>query len=630
MNCSEDGVPLVGLTTDVHLRPEELVGKIVEGRYKVERIIGKGGMGTVYACRHVVVGKVAAMKVLRTGVERGDGVLQRFVREAQTANLLRSRHIVEVSDFGQLPNGSFFVVMELLEGHDLAHAMRHGLDRAQLVHVFTQVADTLGIAHDKGIVHRDLKPDNVFLTTEGTDPLFVKLLDFGIAKILHGESNGGLTETGVILGTPYYMSPEQARAEAIDHRTDIYSMGVMMYRAFTGRLPFVADSTMGVLTRHITEAPEPPSRLVPMDNATERLILRAMAKHKDERFQSMREVVEALRQIPTGPVAAIAEHATVSEGRGGPPPSASYPGSTGQHQASTGGYARQHLTGQQATGQQLAGPPGGYTGQVQVAPSGAYAPALTGPQRASQAGPYPGQVPAGYPAPSGAYGAAPSGAYLPTPQVTTPQPGFPQASLPAIAGGASGAYAPASGAYAPPNSGGMGHAGHPGAPSGAYAAAVSGAFDARTAGPSAPPGSGETTRGLAATGAIPAPAPPSGNNTTTLLLGAVAMLSLGALGAVLLYQAGRPGAAAGGAASGAAASATVAATSTGPSASASASATPAPTASASAAADAPPSVPIPGPGPRPKAGGPLPKTAPSATATAAAKRTPRDIRSPFD
>jgi len=253
--CTQDGVPLVGLTTDGQMRAEDLVGRIVEGRYKIERIIGKGGMGTVYACRHVVVGKVAAMKVLRAGADNSEGVLQRFVREAQTANLLRSRHIVETSDFGQLPNGAFFVVMELLEGKDLAQAMRQGLGRKELVHVFAQVAETLQLAHEKGIVHRDLKPDNVFLVNDGGDPLFVKLLDFGIAKILHGESNGSLTETGVILGTPYYMSPEQARADQIDHRTDIYSLGVMMYRAFTGRLPFIADSTMGVLTRHITEEP---------------------------------------------------------------------------------------------------------------------------------------------------------------------------------------------------------------------------------------------------------------------------------------------------------------------------------------------------------------------------------------
>ena len=290
-HCTDDGVALVALNTGSNVRPEELVGQIVEGRYRIERIIGKGGMGTVYACRHIVVGKLAAIKVLRAGVERSEGVLQRFIREAQTANAIRSRHIVEVTDFGQLQNGSFFVVMDLLEGEDLAHAMRNQrLDRAQMIKVFVQVAETLQLAHDKGIIHRDLKPDNVFLVNEAGDPFFVKLLDFGIAKVLHGDASG-LTETGVILGTPYYMSPEQARAEAIDHRSDIYALGVMMYRAFTGRLPFMADSTMGVLTRHLTEQPELPSRITNVDAGAERMILRCMEKRRENRYQNMREIV---------------------------------------------------------------------------------------------------------------------------------------------------------------------------------------------------------------------------------------------------------------------------------------------------------------------------------------------------
>jgi serine/threonine protein kinase len=348
IRCPEDGVPLVAMITDAHGHVEDLVGQIVEGRYKIERIVGKGGMGTVYACRHVVVGKLAAMKVLKAGGERSDGVLQRFVREAQTANLLRSRHIVEVSDFGQLPSGAFFVVMELLEGQDLAQAMRAGLGRPGLVHVFLQVAETLQLAHDRGIVHRDLKPDNVFLVNDGGDPLFVKLLDFGIAKILHGEGgagHGGLTQTGVILGTPYYMSPEQARAEAIDHRSDVYALGVMMYRAFTGRLPFLADSTMGVLTRHITEAPQPPSQIGDVDATTERMILRCLAKKPEHRYQSMREVAEALRQVPLHPVpgSQISHDGAASGPKPRPPaeairPSGAHP-QAGYGQVASGAYA---------------------------------------------------------------------------------------------------------------------------------------------------------------------------------------------------------------------------------------------------------------------------------------------------
>lgn len=292
--CPDDGAALVALVSGARQRVEDLVGQVIDGRYRVERLIGKGGMGRVYAVRHVVVGKVAAMKVLRAGVEEGDGVLQRFVREAQAANAVRSRHIVEMSDFGQLPSGSFYMVMEHLEGESFGRLLSRGaLDRRQLVHVFTQIARALEQAHRAGVVHRDLKPDNVFLVEEHGDPLFVKLLDFGIAKVIHADTSH-LTETGVILGTPYYMSPEQARAEAVDHRTDIYALGVMMYRAFTGKLPFVADSAIGVLTAHLTETPELPSKVSDVDVPTERIILRCLEKKKEARFQSMAEVAAAL------------------------------------------------------------------------------------------------------------------------------------------------------------------------------------------------------------------------------------------------------------------------------------------------------------------------------------------------
>ncbi len=300
-HCERDGVGLVALATGAGARAEDLIGRVVDGRYQVEAIIGKGGMGTVYACRHVVVGKPFAMKVLRQGVEQTGDVLQRFIREAQTANSVRSRHIVEMTDFGQLPSGQFYVTMELLEGMDLGKGLKSDLGREQLIHVFVQCADVLELTHQRGIVHRDLKPDNIFLVTEEGDPLFVKLLDFGIAKALHAGPSG-LTETGVVLGTPYYMSPEQARGEEVDARTDIYSLGVIMYRAFTGKLPFMADSAVGVLTRHLTEAPAPPSRVSGVEPAIERVILCCLEKRRDARFQSMRAVADALRAVRGAPL----------------------------------------------------------------------------------------------------------------------------------------------------------------------------------------------------------------------------------------------------------------------------------------------------------------------------------------
>ncbi|MEM9696822.1 MAG: serine/threonine-protein kinase, partial [Myxococcota bacterium] len=298
--CPNDGVALVQLETGNGAGGSGLVGQVVDGRYKIERIVGKGGMGTVYACRHVVVGKEFAIKVLRPGIERSEEVLQRFIREAQAANAIRSRHICEMTDFGQLKGhgGAFYVVMELLVGDSLTKRLRNeDLDRSGLLHIFEQVAQTLEKAHQAGILHRDLKPDNVVIVEDDGDPTFVKLVDFGIAKMMHAAA-GELTETGVILGTPYYMSPEQARGEELDARTDIYSLGVMLYRAFTGRLPFVADTAMGVLTRHITEKPQTPSKLVEIDRPLERLILRCMEKKPIDRFQTMTEVAEAIRSLP--------------------------------------------------------------------------------------------------------------------------------------------------------------------------------------------------------------------------------------------------------------------------------------------------------------------------------------------
>nr|WP_275939340.1 serine/threonine-protein kinase [Polyangium spumosum] len=308
------------------MRAEQLVGQLVDGRYRIERVLGHGGMGTIYACRHVVVGKAFAMKVLRPPRSgQSEGVLARFIREAQTANALKSRHIIETTDFGQLDGGPFYVVMELLEGFDLARAMRESrLGPAQLLHVFIQIADTLELVHAHGIVHRDLKPDNVFLVQENGDPLFVKLLDFGIAKVLHSGSSE-LTEEGMILGTPHYMAPEQARSDGVDHRADVYSLGVMMYRAFTGRLPFIGESTIAVITRHAMDAPEPPSRFVAMDALLESMILRCMAKRPEERPQRMAEVSQALRAI-----------AMKSSGQSWPTPN---PGNAPAPYA-TGNYAR--------------------------------------------------------------------------------------------------------------------------------------------------------------------------------------------------------------------------------------------------------------------------------------------------
>ena len=643
-HCERDGVMLVALATGGTSRPEDLLGQTVDGRYYVEAIVGKGGMGTVYACRHVVVGKPFAMKVLRSGVEQTEGVLQRFIREAQTANSIKSRHIVEMTDFGQLPSGQFYVTMELLEGMDLGKALKQGLSRDQLFYVFAQVAEALELTHRRGVVHRDLKPDNVFLVREGDDPLFVKLLDFGIAKAMH-QGPSGLTETGMVLGTPYYMSPEQARGEEVDHRTDIYSLGVIMYRAFTGKLPFIADSAIGVLTQHLTEPPAPPSRFPNVDGPTEQVILRCMEKRRDRRFQSMREVADALRAVragvyaagpvsvhlPADPASQSGAHAPVAV----PPQSGRYPAG-GAVPSQSGAY------------------PGAVPPQSGPYPAGGPVP--------SQSGAYPGAVPSQ----SGPYAAAPpsqSGAY---PGAVPPQSGPYAAAPPSQSGAYPGAVPSQSGAYpgaAPPQSGP--YAAAPPSQSGAHIAAPpqSGTFGAARAGVhptgqvytgtegalaptvpvqtgASPPSEHTAGHGLAASTAMRIAAP---RKRWPLVIGALGMLAAGgALALTLASLFGRPGPDARGAADGAGAANIAAATGTGataataeaPSTSATAapstSATIAPSAAASAepaasAIAAPSGTATGGTGSRGGKGGG--KVTPGGSSTA---RRPPEIRSPFD
>lgn len=307
---------LVSLATNTSLVSDDLTGTVIDGRYRVEQLIGRGGMGSVYSGRHVVVGKRVALKILKPGLERSEDVLSRFVREAQAANSVKSAHIAEVFDFGQLPSGHFYAAMELLEGKSLSEAMRTRLlSRDQMLYVFTQIAETLAETHEAGIIHRDLKPENVFLTRDpgSTNPalMYVKILDFGVAKLV-GAADGGLTQSGVILGTPYYMAPEQARGEAIDHRVDIYSLGVVMFHAFTGRLPFTADSAVGVLTKHAIDPPPRPSSVSRVDPGVERLILRCLEKQPGGRHASMREVADELRVLRRDPTLSAVPGAPMS------------------------------------------------------------------------------------------------------------------------------------------------------------------------------------------------------------------------------------------------------------------------------------------------------------------------------
>ncbi|MBO6938736.1 MAG: protein kinase [Deltaproteobacteria bacterium] len=305
---------------------DKIVGTTIDGRYEVESVLGEGGMGLVYKARHIVLNKPLAIKVLRPDVSRDEEIITRFRQEAQSASAIGNQHIIDISDFGTLPDGSTYFVMEFLNGVDLTGAIeeaaapppaepgqpapRTGMDPKRIVHVTKQLCRALGAAHEAGIVHRDLKPDNIYLIKRGGDSNFVKVLDFGIAKV--GGSSSKLTRAGQVFGTPHYMSPEQCAGSGVDHRTDIYALGVIMYEMATGDVPFDADNLMGILTKHLYEEPAAPRTLVPsIPEELELVILKAMTKQADVRYQTMEELLQDLERVEAG-VGTMARETTTS------------------------------------------------------------------------------------------------------------------------------------------------------------------------------------------------------------------------------------------------------------------------------------------------------------------------------
>ena len=283
---------------------DPLVGRVLSERYKILRRVGEGGMGIVYEAMHVVIEKHVALKVLRDDFSSRPEVVERFRQEAKSASRIGHENIVDISDFGETPNGQSYFVMEMLDGEDLADilAREHTLAPKRAVKIIMQCCRALGAAHSKGIVHRDMKPENIFLVSrEGVDD-FVKIVDFGIAKMSDIETQGApgrkLTKTGMIFGTPEYMSPEQAAGKPLDHRVDVYALGVILYEMICGRVPFVGDTFMGVLTQHMFEQPPPlrsvnPSVRVPAE--LEEVIFHTLAKDPAQRYESTDELARALQ-----------------------------------------------------------------------------------------------------------------------------------------------------------------------------------------------------------------------------------------------------------------------------------------------------------------------------------------------
>lgn len=280
---------------------DRYLGCTIDNRYKVEGIVGEGGMGVVYQCRHKIIDKRVALKILRADLARDPEVTERFLMEAKAASAIPDEHIISISDFGQLPDGAAYFVMEFLDGTPLAQIAGGGkqMPLERILSIARQLSDGLGSAHQRGIVHRDLKPDNVFLIQRGKEPDFVKILDFGIAKVT-STGTGRLTQVGSVFGTPHYMSPEQAAATPLDQRGDIYSLGVMLYELATGRVPFDAENFVGILSQHLYQEPIPPRQAAPDANIPpefEALILKCMAKKPEHRYQSMLQLRDDLWQL---------------------------------------------------------------------------------------------------------------------------------------------------------------------------------------------------------------------------------------------------------------------------------------------------------------------------------------------
>jgi serine/threonine protein kinase len=290
-----------------HSEYDRLVGETLDGRYYVQRKIGEGGMGVVFAVKHTVIERPLAIKVLKKEVMRDEATLRRFVQEAKAASRIGHPNIVDVTDFGKTPDGMTYSVMEYVDGTTLSKAIKHGapfpVDRA--VHITMQIARALGAAHDKGIVHRDLKPENVFLTDREGRPDFVKIVDFGIAKVqpIDGGPQQGprLTRVGSVFGTPEYMAPEQAAGRGdTDRRVDIYALGTILYEMLVGKVPHKGDSMIRTIAMQMLDPITPPRQVnpdLPITAGLEAVVMKALAKNRDERYATMAELIAALESL---------------------------------------------------------------------------------------------------------------------------------------------------------------------------------------------------------------------------------------------------------------------------------------------------------------------------------------------
>ncbi|MGM0577058.1 MAG: serine/threonine-protein kinase [Myxococcota bacterium] len=279
-----------------------MLGRTVGGNFRLLGIIGTGAMGTIYKAEQLSLGKTVVIKLLHRHLLVDPTLARRFHREARAASLLNHPNCIQVIDFGEAEDGSLYIAMEFVKGRDLAEVLfrEFPLDARRTVHIVKQIALALDEAHAAGVVHRDLKPENIVVEDRRNMKDFVKVLDFGIAKLQDkaAAANTFQTVAGVVCGTPEYMSPEQARGETLDGRTDLYALGVLLYQLLTNRLPFDGDSPLAVVSQHLGKDPAPPREIVPdVPQGLEALALSLMAKDREARPQSALDLVAELERI---------------------------------------------------------------------------------------------------------------------------------------------------------------------------------------------------------------------------------------------------------------------------------------------------------------------------------------------
>jgi serine/threonine protein kinase len=271
---------------------EEWLGRSIKG-YRLEQILGVGGVGCVYRAKHPLIGKQVAIKLLQN-TDPNEKVLGRFFTEARAANEIRHENVIDIIDFDQADEKTPFMIMEYLPGKSLAETIeQHApFPESRIAHIARQICAALGAAHNRGIIHRDLKGDNVFLTQRGDDKDFVKILDFGIAKLLYENKNP--TQTGLLIGTPLCIAPEQAKGTKVDHRVDIYALGVLLFQMCTGRAPFEHHLPMAIVSMHLEEQPPSPKQFnAKVSDRLETIIMRCLQKAPNDRFSSM-EMLSAM------------------------------------------------------------------------------------------------------------------------------------------------------------------------------------------------------------------------------------------------------------------------------------------------------------------------------------------------